>query len=143
MLLGVTEAKLPNDGFSLVDPLEGQISSHDMLLEVAGYRHYAPRLTGRLEVEQPVQLAALPHETDPNAIAVFANGEKIGNINRLQTKPFAYWLASGMVSAWIERINGKPKHPRVHIFVRIRPPAHPSGLEDSSHLPSRSVPLPP
>ncbi len=40
-LLGLTEAKLPNDGFSVVDPLHGYNPPIDLLCDVAGYRYYA------------------------------------------------------------------------------------------------------
>src|SRR5271165_2691369 len=39
-ILAVTEARLPSDGFSLVDPLEASASCVDLVFEVTGFRHF-------------------------------------------------------------------------------------------------------
>jgi hypothetical protein len=43
-LLAYTEAKLPSDGFSIVNPLADICGPCQFLLEVAGYRHNAGKL---------------------------------------------------------------------------------------------------
>ena len=120
-LLGITEAKLPNDGFSLVDPLDHRSDACDLMLEVAGFRHDGPQFGRGLHVGEPLQLVAEPdNQQDPNAIAVMLDRKRVGYVNRLQAGAFANWLATHAVEAWIERLNGKPDHPRMHMFVQLR-----------------------
>ena len=119
-LLGQTEAKLPSDGFSVVDPLDGTLSHCDLMLEIAGYRYYPAR--AGVAVGNAVTVQPEPdNEHDPAAVAVRVRGEKVGNINRLQTAAFHQWLSERTVTAVIERLNGRPEKPRAFIFVRVRP----------------------
>jgi hypothetical protein len=121
-LLASTESKLPSDGFSLVDPLDPVSDTCDLMLELAGYRHYAKKLPSPLEVGDQVSIAPEPdNEHDPNAVVVRRGDSVIGYINRLQTRTFLSWLAELRVTAVIERLNGKPDRPRAFIFVRVRP----------------------
>ena len=69
-MLGYTEAKLPNDGFSLVNPLECQGDHFDLMIEIAGFRYY-------LDEHPPVQVGEVvsfkpepTNEHDPNAVMV-------------------------------------------------------------------------
>ncbi|GEO82248.1 HIRAN domain-containing protein [Pararhodospirillum oryzae] len=120
-LLGHTEAKLPSDGFSLVDPLNPGAERCDMLLEIAGYRYYADThsLVG---VGTPLEIRAEPDNPhDPKAVQVCVGGQKIGNINRLQAPTFRRWLETRTVSAVVQRLNGRAGRPRALAFVRVRP----------------------
>lgn len=122
-LIGQTEAKLPSDGFSVVDPLDGSATECDALLEVAGYRHYVtdfgPPWGARLG--DKVEIVAEPENpVDPGAVKVMLLGRQIGHVNRLQAPSFLVWLRSRSVEAVVERFNGKPGRPRAFIFVRIR-----------------------
>lgn len=120
-LLGRTEAKVPSDGFSIVDPLDPQVDCCDLLLEIAGYRHYMDGVP-QLEVGRPVQIAEEPdNEFDSNAVSTLVDGIKIGNINRLQAAAFLGWLQTHCVEATVERVNGNAERPRVFLFVTIRP----------------------
>jgi hypothetical protein len=120
-LVGATEAKLPSDGFSVVDPLDPEASNCDLMLEIAGFRYYSDKVTSALEVGQSVELHPEPqNEKDPGAVKVCVRGERIGYINRLQAPTFLRWIAERHVSATLERLNGSPNHPRAFIFVRIR-----------------------
>lgn len=120
-LLGRTEAKVPSDGFSVVDPLDAGALQCDVLVEIAGYRHYMDH-TRPLQVGDQIQIAAEPENNyDPNAVATLLDGTKIGNINRLQASTFLSWLKSRTVNAVVERINGTSERPRVFLFVRVRP----------------------
>lgn len=124
-LLGITEAKLPSDGFSLVDPLDPTLVQCDLMLEVAGYRHYAQSLRETPTAGGEVVIGEDPDKTyEPHAVAVYANGEKIGNINRLQAPTFIAWLATRQIGAVVERINGSLQKPRAHVFVQVRPLSH-------------------
>jgi hypothetical protein len=119
-LLGQTEAKLPSDGFSVVDPLDGAIDRCDLMLEAAGYRHYAA--SAQLAVGDLLTILAEPeNEHDPNAVVIRAANQTIGYINRLQTGAFQRWLAERDVSGIVERLNGRPERPRAFAFVRVRP----------------------
>ncbi|WP_441261142.1 HIRAN domain-containing protein [Bradyrhizobium sp. 521_C7_N1_3] len=123
-LLGVTEAKLPSDGFSLVDPLDAGETECELMLEIAGFRYYVADLPRRPNIGDVVTIAAEPESKfDPNAVKVCLDGRKIGNINRLQCQTFLRWLPDRRVSAVIERLNGSATKPRAFIFTRIRPKA--------------------
>jgi hypothetical protein len=119
-LLGLTEAKLPSDGFSLVDPLDGKAARRDLMLEVAGHRYYAEQV--HLSVGDAVTVEAEPgNQHDPNAVVMRVAGRVIGYINRLQATAFQRWLTERDVSAVIERLNGQPGRPRAFVFVKVRP----------------------
>jgi hypothetical protein len=119
-LLAYTEAKLPSDGFSLVNSLDEMRRPCEFVLEVAGYRHYANK-TKPLAVSEAVELVAEPENPfDQNAIAVKASGDTIGYINRLQTHAFHNWIRDQAVVAIIERLNGTAPKPRAFIFVWVK-----------------------
>lgn len=121
-LLGITEAKLPNDGFSLVDPLNSQTGPVDLMNEVAGHRYYMAGLTQACAIGDEVKISAEPENShDRGAVQFCVGGAKIGNVNRLQAPAFLGWLRSNSVTGTIERINGKPDRPRIFVFVEVRP----------------------
>ncbi|HWL04229.1 MAG TPA: HIRAN domain-containing protein [Xanthobacteraceae bacterium] len=121
-LLGKTEATLPSDGFSLVDPLDGENPSCDILLEVAGHRYYAKNLGNLIHTGAGVEISPEPtNEHDSNAVRFSIEGLTIGYVNRIQTAAFNQWLKSAKIRAVIERVNGKPERPRVFLFVKVRP----------------------
>jgi HIRAN domain len=122
-LLGRTEAKLPGDGFSLVDPLNPELDWCDLMLEIAGFRHHVrPEQLKDLNVGQGVEIAPEPDNAkDPNAVRFLLSGRTIGYVNRLQAKTFLRWLAERKVSGVLERINGGEERPRAFVFVRVRP----------------------
>jgi hypothetical protein len=121
-LLGITEAKLPSDGFSLVDPLEGEALPRELLLEVAGHRYYRKLLPQPPLIGQSVEIVPEPdNKHDPNAVKVQIGGLCVGYINRLQAKAFSRWLSQARVTAVVERVNGNSDKPRLFIFVRVTP----------------------
>jgi hypothetical protein len=121
-LLAYTEAKLPSDGFSIVNPLEDVCGPCQFVFEVAGYRYYASEIVTPLSVGQPLRFVPEPtNERDPNAVKVEANDELIGYVNRLQAVAFLSWIRDGLVSGWIERLNGNIDKPRAFMFVRVLP----------------------
>ena len=121
-LLAYTEAKLPSDGFSLVNTLEGLTPPCELFLELAGYRYYVdglkapPRIGAALTIEPEPQ-----NERDRQAIVVRLNGQTIGYINRLQTSRIHGWLQTADVSAVLERLNGHSDKPRAFIFLKVSP----------------------
>lgn len=117
-LLGYSGAKLPSDGFSLVNTLEGAQIPSEFLLEVAGYRHHQPSLSED-DVGKAVSLVPEPqNKFDPGAIAVRYGEKTIGYINRLKAPVIRNWIDAGRVSAVIEKLNGRPDKPRAFIFLR-------------------------
>ena len=121
-LLGRTEAKLPSDGFSVVDPLDPGAEDTDLLMEVAGYRYYVADLAQSLKVGDKVEVCAEPdNEKDPGAVQLLVRGQKIGNVNRLQAPTFREWLGRQHVFGAVERLNGSPEKPRAFVFVSVRP----------------------
>lgn len=120
-LLAYTEAKLPNDGFSLVDPLQHDVQWCERMLEVAGFRHHTPQ-NGALSVGANVELRCEPENLyDKNAVGVFFDGHSIGYLNRLQALTFSHWMTERHVLAKLERINGTADRPTAYVFVRVAP----------------------
>jgi hypothetical protein len=120
-MLAYTEAKLPSDGFSLVNTLEGVSAPCELMLEVAGYRYYIKQ-TRPLHIGQRAKLVPEPtNPKDANAISVQVDDQIIGYVNRLQTEAFHRWIGKGEVMAEIERLNGSADRPRAFIFVWVRP----------------------
>lgn len=120
-MLGYTEAKLPSDGFSLVNPLECDGERFEIMTEIAGFRYY-------VTVHPPVHVGEVvtfkPEPTndhDPNAVMVCIGGNQVGYVNRLQAPAFLRWLEERSIRAVIERVNGNRDRPRVFVFVRIMP----------------------
>jgi len=122
-LLSLSEAYLPSDGFSLVDPLRADVASREIILEVAGYRYYADKLD--VPPPQPGDVVEIVPETDnkydADAVAIMFKDRKIGNINRLQAKTFRIWAEQGRLKAVIDRFNGRADRPRLFVFVRVEP----------------------
>jgi len=122
-LLALTEAKLPSDGFSLVDRLDPEADCVEVMFEIAGHRHNAGT-RARLVVGDPLALVADPtNPHDANAVRFEAGGSLIGHVNRLQAETVGRWLRDRQVSAWLIRLNGKPEAPRAFAFVQVRPKA--------------------
>ena len=123
-LLAYTGAKLPSDGFSIVNPLEDVEQACDLLIEVAGFRHVAKV---PLETLRPGEEVQFTPETgnlhDPHAVAVLAHGQKIGYVPRQQASAFRALYNSGSLSAQIERLNGSTERPLVYLFAALRPVA--------------------
>lgn len=122
-LLGLTGAKLPSDGFSLVDPLDPQAEVLDRVIEIAGYRYHRPET--HLRVDETVTFTPEPENPhDPRAVAIYARGKRVGYVNRLQAPAFRQWLETRKIEAQVERINGDQSRPLVYVFVRVRPKDH-------------------
>jgi len=122
-LLAATGAKLPSDGFELVDPLDYEVGEFEFVLQIAGYRHHCGR-SGELTVGELLQLVSEPeNQHDSRAIAVEAGGKKIGYVNRLQAPGIKYFLNNASVVVNLLRLNGTPDHPKAFAFVRVRPKA--------------------
>jgi hypothetical protein len=123
-LLAVTEARLPSDGFSLVDPLDVSASCVDLVFEVTGFRYFRQESAS---VELGDQLELEPDYANPKdsqAVQVKAAGRVIGYVNRLQAPTIRKWLEQRVVSCCIARLNGWPDSPRAYAFLQVRPAEH-------------------
>ena len=121
MLLAVTEARLPSDGFSLVDPLDPVACRVDLVFEIAGAKYHGD-IDIKLKAGDPLVLEAEPtNPTDPNAVMVKAAGRLIGYVNRLQAKTIGEWLRTCAIECWVARINGSVDAPTPFAFLRGRP----------------------
>lgn len=119
-MLAATEAKLPSDGFSVVDPLSIEVVPRELFTEIAGFRYYAKRLPPSASIGARVSLVAEPtNPKDPNAVAVTYDQSVIGYVNRLQADAFQHWLQTSTIQASIERLNGNADRPRAFMFVRV------------------------
>lgn len=115
-LLGYTEAKLPSDGFSLVNPLPKYADRFEYLLDVAGYRYHDVGIHEGQSVEFIPESENL---VDPYAVAVHTDNGRIGYVNRLQAKTFRFWINERHISSWIERIVENGRKPRVYVFLKV------------------------
>lgn len=117
-LLGLSEAKLPSDGFSVVDPLDELDQPMQFLTEAVGYRHLSNR-----PVPSTGDAIALNFEPtnpkDPDAITFSANGQLVGWVNRLQTCAFRRWMQEQRIQASVDRVNGTPEYPRLYLMIEV------------------------
>lgn len=119
-LLGLTEARLPSDGFSLVDPLDPDTAVGESAFEIAGYRYEAGSVTPK--VGDHLELRPDPlNEHDPDAVAVYWQSSRIGFVNRLQAPTIGYWLASRTIECSLLRLNGKAGAPRAYARIEVHP----------------------
>lgn len=120
-LLGATEARLPGDGFSLVDPFDPEQVFCDAVIEVAGHRHY-PDSRALLFPGKLLELTREPdHAHDPNAVRISADGLAIGYVNRVQAPSISTWVKTRRVEASLLRLNGSTSKPRAFVFLKVRP----------------------
>ncbi len=123
-VLALTEAKLPSDGFSVVDPLEKRSfqQDRDFMFEMAGYRHHLHEHNIKLAVGDILDIQPEPtNEVDAGAVAFLKDEKLLGYINRLQAPAFIEWGQHCRVSAKVERLNGTSMKPRAFVFITVRP----------------------
>ncbi|MGH8470943.1 MAG: HIRAN domain-containing protein [Gammaproteobacteria bacterium] len=119
-LLGYTGARLPSDGFALVPVFPPDAVPCDFLTEVAGLRHTFNGDIAGIRIGDPVAFEIdSENPVDQDALAVMHQGRRIGYINRALKETFHHWLRSYVVNARIERLNGKPTRPLVHLRVHV------------------------
>jgi hypothetical protein len=119
-LFALTEARLPSDGFSLVDPLDPDLTTGEVPFEIAGFRHEAKAVIP--QVGQPLRLVPEPtNEHDANAVQVFLGDERIGYVNRIQAPVVGQWLDTRELECVVLRFNGRPGAPRAYALLRLQP----------------------
>lgn len=122
-LLGATEARLPGDGFSLIDPFDPEQDVCEAVLEVAGHRHYQGSRSSLMIGERLELIPELGHPHDANAVKISASGGTVGYINRVQAPTVTQWISTRKVEAFLLRLNGSPAKPRAFVFLKVRPVA--------------------
>lgn len=120
-LLSLSEAYLPNDGFSVVDPLRPDVERRELVLEVAGFRYYALKLGAAVpQPGDPVEIVPeIDNPYDPSAVAVIFADTKVGNINRLQAETFRIWAGQNRLRAVADRVIGRADRPRLFVYVEV------------------------
>lgn len=119
-LLGHTGAKLPNDGFSLINPFDDIKAPFEFYIEVAGFRYQKTVSLSDISLGMPVNFIAEPeNEHDHQAVRIEASGRKIGYINKAQSPAFLRWFDHHAINGVIERINGTEERPLVYIYGRV------------------------
>lgn len=119
-LLGYTEAKLPTDGFSIVNPLNESVFPVEVLLELSGYRKYLKE-AGDLGEGDELKLVKEPtNEHDSNAVQFTWGGGIVGYVNRVQAPAVASWIGKYDLKCVFERRNGTPDRPRGYAFLTAR-----------------------
>jgi hypothetical protein len=122
-LLGYSGAKLPDDDFTVIHPLENASTPFEFMLPVQGYQHYTDELPfTALSINMPADFEVEPdNPTDPEAIKVIIDGVMAGYVCRGLTGSFHKWMQSGLtVSAYVERINGTEQVPKIYLYVSVK-----------------------
>lgn len=119
-LLGFTGAKLPNDGFSLINPFDYIEPPYEFYIEVAGFRHQPNISIDDISVGMNAVFMAEPSNNhNGDAVKIEVGGKKMGYVNNAQCKAFNRWLKRYFIHASIERINGTSDRPLVYIYGRV------------------------
>lgn len=121
-LLGYTEAKLPGDGFSVVNDYSTAVPPFEFVTEISGFRYYEG-MQMQFDSLAGKKVSFAPEPSNPHddkAVEVTLDGEKIGYVNSVQAPSFVGWLDEFEVSGTIDRINGTDERPSVHLFVSVR-----------------------
>jgi hypothetical protein len=119
-LLGHTGAKLPNDGFALINPFYNAEPPFEFYIEVAGFRHQPNISIDDISVGMNAVFIAEPdNEHNHDAVRIEVAGKKIGYVSDAQCKAFNSWLGRYSINASVERINGTIDRPLVYIYGRV------------------------
>ncbi len=120
-LLGHTGAKLPNDGFSLINPFDYTDAPFEFYIEVAGFRYQKNINLDDISVDMAVNFIAEPDNSfDPQAVKIETLGRIIGYVNKIQSPAFTRWLEHYSITACIERLNGTEDRPLIYIYGRVQ-----------------------
>ena len=122
-LLGYSEAKLPDDDFTVIHPFKNASPPFELLLPVRGYRHYKDQLPpADLSTEMQAGFEAEPdNRWDSDAIKIIINNVRVGYVSRGLTGSFHEWIQSDLtISAYVERINGTEQKPEIYLYVLVK-----------------------
>lgn len=119
-LLALTAARLPSDGFALIDRLDPKAAACDIIVEIAGYRHRPLEINAIPEGAELKLVLEPENPVDPGAVLFIANGAKFGYVNRLQAETVRTWLATRSLACWLLRKNGRTNSPTAYALLRMR-----------------------
>ena len=122
-LLGYSEAKLPDDDFTVIHPFKNASPPFELLLPVRGYRHYKEQLPfAALTTNMQAEFEAEPdNPKDPEAIKVVIDDVRVGYVSRGLTGSFHKWMQSDLtISAYVERINGAEQNSEIYLYVLVK-----------------------
>lgn len=118
-LLGYSGAKLPSDGFIIINPFENTPAAFEFLLEATGYK-YLSGITINLG-ERASFKEEFNTERKEKEVKIFINQQCVGYVTRALLPEFCRWLETGrVVDAWYEKKNGSPEQPVVYLYAQIR-----------------------
>jgi hypothetical protein len=121
-LLGYSGAKLPDDDFSLIHPMDNAVIPFEFLMDVSGTRYNdVKNLYERITIGDRVSFIPEPeNEWDSQAIAVYYQDMRIGYVCRGILQEFNGWLSGKLkINGIIEKKNGTSEKPRIHLFIKI------------------------
>lgn len=121
-LLGYSGAKLPGDGFSIVNKFSNVLPPFEFMLDIQGCRfHLENVLYTQMNTTMQVRFQPEPENTkDPQAIMVMVDDKHIGHVCRGLNHSFHAWQNKGFqISAIIERINGTEENPKIYALVKV------------------------
>ncbi len=121
-LLGYSGAKLPDDDFTLVHPLDTAVVPFEFLMDVSGTRyndvkeHY-----NDIKIGEQIEFIPEPcNEWDDKAIAIMYQNIRIGYVCRGILSEFHRWLEHGFnIKGIIEKKNGTSDVPRIYLFITV------------------------
>lgn len=122
-LLGYTGAKLPTDGFSIINSFYKLEEPCEFMMEIAGFRYFSDIDVKSLNIGDQVSIQKEDdNKFDDRAIRIEYKGKKIGYINRALIETFHNWIdTKAKIQLIIERVNGHPVRPLVYLFVKVKP----------------------
>ena len=119
-LVGYTGARLPSDGFAFVPEFSADLDPCELILEVAGVRHVYGGSVDQIKIGDPVAFAPEPENlVNSQAIAVFHNDFKLGYVNTALLPTIHRWLTCGVLTASVERKNGKIERPLIYVRAQF------------------------
>jgi hypothetical protein len=123
-LLGYSGGKLPDDSFNFHIDYTNIPLPIQMCTELTGivYQNNWKSNFETLAIGDQIVLGRdLHNSSDPFAIEACWKNQRIGYIDRVQSKSFTTWISEDRpVSAYIYRKNGTPEWPRLYLFIDIR-----------------------
>jgi hypothetical protein len=122
-LLGYSEAKLPDDDFTVINPFENATPPFELLLPVRGYSYYKDQLSlADLSIDMQAGFEVEPdNQYDPEAIRIIINDAIAGYVSRGLTGSFHKWMQSDLtISAYVERINGSEQKSEIYLYVLVK-----------------------
>ncbi|NNM58918.1 MAG: hypothetical protein HKM04_03805 [Legionellales bacterium] len=118
-LLAYTGAKLPTDGFSVINPFEDVEKEYEFLLEITGFRYN--------QQNNPIEIGAeasfLPsfyEERAEDAITIIINEQKAGYVTRALIPTVQQLIKQNRIkSAYVEKMNGSRDRPAAYLYVSV------------------------